>query len=50
MKAERLPEGQRNVFGDPIETCCVDPMTGYFRDGSRRTGLTISALTRCVHR
>ena len=21
------------IFGDEIEACCYDPMTGYFRDG-----------------
>jgi|TARA_B100001093_G_scaffold253125_1_gene242199 uncharacterized protein (DUF2237 family) len=28
---------QKNVFGDPIEACCYDPITGYFRDGFCRT-------------
>ena len=23
----------RNIFGDPLTSCCTDPMTGYFRDG-----------------
>ncbi len=27
----------RNVFGEPLEICCLKPMTGYFRDGSCRT-------------
>ena len=22
-----------NIFGDEIEACCYDPITGYFRDG-----------------
>ncbi len=22
-----------NIFGDTIEACCHDPLTGYFRDG-----------------
>lgn len=26
-----------NVFGKPILSCCTDPMTGYFRDGTCRT-------------
>ena len=26
-----------NVFGEPLETCCESPMTGYFRDGLCRT-------------
>lgn len=24
---------QLNVFGEPLEACCRDPMTGFFRDG-----------------
>lgn len=24
----------RNVLGGPLQTCGLDPMTGYFRDGS----------------
>ena len=28
---------QLNVFGEPIEECCSDPITGYFRDGFCRT-------------
>jgi uncharacterized protein len=23
----------RNVLGDPLQPCCFDPVTGYFRDG-----------------
>ena len=30
----RWPE---NVLGGPLETCCTDPMTGWFRDGKCRT-------------
>ena len=26
-----------NVLGDPLESCCQSPMTGYFRDGFCRT-------------
>lgn len=26
-----------NVFGQPLETCCLDPKTGFFRDGFCRT-------------
>jgi len=22
-----------NIFGEKLESCCTDPMTGYFRDG-----------------
>ena len=24
---------QKNVLGEPLELCCTDPMTGFFRDG-----------------
>ncbi len=27
----------RNVLGGPLESCCGDPLTGWFRDGSCRT-------------
>ena len=27
-----------NVLGTPLEPCGVDPLTGFFRDGSCRTG------------
>lgn len=30
----RWPE---NVLGGPLESCCTDPMTGWFRDGKCRT-------------
>jgi uncharacterized protein (DUF2237 family) len=29
---------ERNVRGEPLEPCSVDPLTGFFRDGSCRTG------------
>jgi uncharacterized protein (DUF2237 family) len=28
---------QRNVLGTALEPCCLNPMTGYFRDGLCRT-------------
>ncbi len=28
----------RNVLGDPLQECGTDPVTGFFRDGSCRTG------------
>ncbi|ACK69143.1 conserved hypothetical protein [Gloeothece citriformis PCC 7424] len=28
----------KNVLGDTLESCCTDPMTGYYRDGLCRTG------------
>lgn len=27
-----------NVLGGPLRDCCNDPVTGFFRDGSCRTG------------
>ena len=30
--------GQRNVLGRALEPCGVDPLTGFFRDSSCRTG------------
>ena len=38
MKAEGLPQSQQNVFGEPIELCCNDPLTGFYRDGYCNTG------------
>ena len=29
---------QTNVLGGPIECCCTQPLTGYYRDGYCRTG------------
>lgn len=29
---------ERNVLGAPLEGCGVDPLTGFYRDGSCRTG------------
>ena len=29
----------KNVLGTELETCSVDPMTGYYRDGCCNTGL-----------
>jgi uncharacterized protein (DUF2237 family) len=29
---------ERNVFGDPLEPCGSDPLTGFYRDGSCDTG------------
>ena len=38
MKAEGVPQSQQNVFGEPIELCCKDPLTGFYRDGHFNTG------------
>lgn len=31
-------ESERNVFGEPLQPCSTDPMTGYFRTGSCALG------------
>lgn len=28
----------KNVLGDDLKPCCTDPMTGFYRDGTCRTG------------
>ena len=28
----------KNVLGTKLETCCTDPMTGFYRDGLCKTG------------
>ena len=38
MKAERMPKSQQNVFWEPIELCCNDPVTGFYSDGHCNTG------------
>jgi len=39
----------RNVFGDPLEICSIQPMTGFFRDGCCNTGQEdIGSHTICV--
>ncbi len=30
-------EQKLNVLGQPLEPCCFDPLTGYFRDGFCKT-------------
>jgi uncharacterized protein len=27
----------KNIFGEPLQTCCSNPLTGFYRDGSCRT-------------
>ena len=39
----------RNVFGEPIESCSEDPMTGFFRDGCCNTsGQDLGRHTVCI--
>jgi hypothetical protein len=28
---------QKNIFGEPLIPCCLNPMTGFYRDGFCRT-------------
>ena len=35
---------QLNIFGEPIEECCSNPITGFFRDGFCRTDEMDSGL------
>ena len=35
MEHEKQP---KNVFGTPLQSCCTDPMTGFYRDGRCVTG------------
>jgi len=41
---------EKNIFGEPLKSCCTDPLTGYFRDGcchtdvSDRASHTVCAL------
>ncbi len=32
------PEQERNVLGEHLEPCGIDPVTGFYRDGRCRTG------------
>ena len=42
-------EQQRNVFGEPIETCSIRPMTGFYRTGCCETGPEdVGVHTVCV--
>lgn len=37
-RAEALAHDEQNVLGEPLATCGTDPMTGFYRDGTCRTG------------
>lgn len=36
--AAAMREEATNVLGTPLESCCTDPMTGFYRDGFCNTG------------
>ncbi len=47
MQAEQ--EESLNVLGTPLEPCCTNPMTGFWRDGYCNTGLMDEGVhTVCV--
>jgi uncharacterized protein len=38
-----------NVFGEPLELCSIDPVTGFYRDGCCNTGVDdVGSHTVCV--
>lgn len=37
MVAERQTQA-KNVLGEPLQVCCTEPMTGFFRTGCCETG------------
>ena len=39
----------KNIFGEPLKSCCTSPLTGYFRDGFCRTDKSdFGSHTVCV--
>lgn len=39
----------KNIFGEPLKSCCTSPVTGYFRDGFCRTDKSdFGSHTVCV--
>ena len=38
MDMETRREPSENVFGEPLEPCSLEPMTGFYRDGCCETG------------
>ena len=42
-------KNQKNVFGQPLIPCCLDPITGFYRDGFCHTDVTDRGIhTVCV--
>ncbi|MDT0635811.1 DUF2237 domain-containing protein [Spectribacter hydrogenoxidans] len=33
-----MPDGSRNVLGQPLEACCLRPVAGFYRNGYCETG------------
>ncbi len=38
MAADSGSSVQRNVLGGPLQSCCQDPVTGFYRDGYCHSG------------
>jgi uncharacterized protein (DUF2237 family) len=38
MRDADRPSSARNVLGDPLACCCLQPKTGFYRDGYCHTG------------
>ncbi|MGK7889540.1 MAG: DUF2237 family protein [Leptolyngbyaceae cyanobacterium] len=38
LETSSAPTTAMNVLGTPLQPCCTDPMTGFYRDGLCRTG------------
>jgi uncharacterized protein (DUF2237 family) len=46
---ERGRSAPRNVFGEPLESCSMNPMTGFYRDGCCNTGVDdLGSHTVCI--
>lgn len=42
-------EKQQNIFGETLESCCTNPLTGFYRDGFCHTGVNDRGMhTVCV--
>jgi len=49
MKERRQSAQALNVFGQPLQPCGLDPLTGYYRDGCCNTGYDDTGIhTVCV--
>lgn len=49
MKERRTPRQALNVLGEPLASCSLDPVTGFYRDGCCNTGYDDTGIhTVCV--
>jgi len=49
MKERRTTRQALNVLGEPLATCGLDPLTGFYRDGCCNTGYDDTGIhTVCV--